>query len=293
MRPKLRQLQYLIALKDNGSFSLAAEACHVTQSTLSAGIKELEAILNQTLVDRSLKKVRLTPQGEEITTQAKTILDQVDALMSHARRLEAPLTGPYRLGIIPTIAPYLLPRILKPLQEKFPVLEMRLYEDLTENLLERLRAGLLDSVLIAFPYTLEDMDYEILASEPFVLACSAAQDHWKSPIKLDDLNEEGLLLLEDGHCLRDHALQACRLQNRKTRQTFSASSLPTLIQMVANGYGTTLLPEMAIKEGLPSEIRIKDFAAPKPSREIGLAWMSRSPRSEDGKTLAKALADLL
>jgi LysR family hydrogen peroxide-inducible transcriptional activator len=291
--PSLRQLSYLLALEASGSFSQAAAESNVTQSTLSAGIKELESITGCALVDRSTRHARLTAAGEEVATYAAKILEDTQTLMKKARQLSRPMSGPLRLGVIPTIAPYLLPQILTPLQESFPALELQLQEDLTDRLLEKMRRGQLDAALMAFPYDLPDMETEIFLEEPFLLACRAGHSPAAVPLKPSDLEGEPLLLLEDGHCLRDHALQACNLQGSAARKTFSAASLPTLIQMVAHGYGSTLLPEMAVREGLPENIRLFPFKNPKPSRQIGLAWKKGAAQGANVKTLAKRLKELL
>lgn len=291
--PTLRQLSYLIAVKATGSFSLAARSSFVTQSTLSAGIKELETITGCALIDRSTRHARLTAAGEEVARYAARILEDSQSLMKKARQMSQPMAGPLRLGVIPTVAPYFLPKILTPLQDTYPDLELQLQEDLTERLLEKLRAGALDAALMAFPYDLPDMEVEILFSEPFYLACSTARKTPQEPISPADLEGEELLLLEDGHCLRDHALQACRLQASAQRKTFSAASLPTLIQMVAHGYGATLLPAMAAEEGLPETIRLVGFKKPQPARQIGIAWKKGAAQGQNVKTLAKTLRDLL
>lgn len=291
--PTLRQLSYLLALKSAGSFSAAAEQAFVTQSTLSAGIKELEGIIGCSLVDRSSRQIRLSAAGEDVARHAAKIIEDTQDLMRKARQMSAPMAGPMRLGVIPTVAPYLLPRILTPLREAFPKLDLRLAEDLTERLLEKIRNGTLDAALMAFPYDLPDMEVEILFEEPFVLACAANGPSPKGPLTPDDLEGIDLLLLDDGHCLRDHALMACRLQTSRSRKTFSASSLPTLIQMVAHGYGSTLLPAMAAQGELPENIRLIPFKKPQPSRQIGLAWKKGAPQGEDVKILAKTLKELL
>jgi LysR family hydrogen peroxide-inducible transcriptional activator len=288
IRPTLRQLEYLIALEDTGSFSRAAEKCLVTQSTLSAGIKELETILGQKVIERG-RKASLTPFGQQTSDQARKIFTDVDSILARSKSLCLPLSGPLRLGVIPTIAPYLLPRILPGLQKQFPTLELQLHEDLTERLLEQLHQGRLDVILMAFPYDTPGLSQKILFSEDFVVACPKGHKHPKA-YKTEDLAGEKLLLLEDGHCLRDHALSACKIRLPRQRKTFSATSLPTLIQMVASGYGITLLPEMAGKKGaLPSNLELIPFKNPKPSREIGLAWPKNSPLAQD----ASALHDFL
>lgn len=291
--PSFRQISYLLALSETGSFSAAALKCNVTQSTLSAGIRELEDIAGHPLADRSSRKITLTAAGRDMAETGKAMMGEMDRLMKRLHHQGRPMAGPLRLGVIPTIAPYLLPKILTPLQEAFPDLDLQLQEDLTHRLVEKLRTGALEAALMAFPYDLPGMEVDIFLSEPFVLACAAADKRPQKPLAIDDLDGEDLLLLEDGHCLRDHALQACRLQSPQSRKTFSASSLPTLIQMVAHGYGATLLPEMATFQGVPESIRLIPFKNPKPARQIGLAWKRGAPHAGDVKTLAKKLRSLL
>lgn len=285
--PSLKQLQYLTALADHGSFSEAAAQCHVTQSTLSAGIASLENLLGQKLVDRSQRASTLTPLGLETVERARKILSDSRDLVTRVRALDMPLSGPLRLGIIPTIAPYLLPQILPGLQSGFPQLELHMHEDMSARLVESLRQGQLDMIVLALPYDTDGMVQEKLFSEQFMLAAPKGQWAGHDPARLDDLDGEALLLLEDGHCLRDHALAACNLKPRRQRQAFNASSLPTLIQMVSHGYGLTLLPEMAVRwSDLPRSIEIIPFAKPCPTRDIGLAWRRNHPRHDDFIRLA-------
>ncbi len=292
MRPTLKQLDYLIALKQEGSFSKAAEHCFVTQSTLSAGIKELENTLGHILVDRSSRDIILTPLGEDIFEQALKISNQVDELVMLAKNQEEPLTGTLRLGVIPTIAPYMLPRILPSLQQDFPGLNIELHEDLTERLIEQLMRRKLDILLMAFPHATQDIEHHILFEEPFVIAAPHNR-YKKQSVSLDFLDDKSVLLLEDGHCLRDHALQACKLQKTAQKRTFSATSLPTLIQMINHGYGVTLLPKMAAEAGtLPANIDILEFKSPKPTRQIGLAWRKTSPHAREYQLLADHIQKL-
>lgn len=285
--PSLRQLQYLIAVADTGSFSEAANICHVTQSTLSAGIAALEGLAGHRLIDRSGRTSTLTASGADMLERARGIVAEAGDMMARLHTLSAPLSGPLRLGIIPTVAPYLLPRILPALQTGFPQLELQIKEDLSDRLVEALRAGQLDVLLMAFPFVTEGMAQEPLFTEDFVIAAPAGKWKGPNPANMNDLNIDGLLLLEEGHCLRDHALAACKLQPRRQRQAFNASSLPTLIQMVGHGYGFTLLPEMgAQKENLPETIEIVPFAAPAPRREIGLVWRKNNARARDYRMLA-------
>lgn len=289
MQPTLRQLNYLNAIRAEGSFSRAAESCHVTQSTLSAGIKELEDAMGHRLVERG-RTARLTQFGEEVAKTAREIEEKMNALRARAAQLNKPMSGPLRLGVIPTVAPYLLPQILPALQKKFPALEIQLREDLTDRLLEQLEQGRLDLVLMAFPYDTPGMEQHALFAENFLLARPKNEKKSKT-VSPGDLEEENLLLLDEGHCLRDHALDACKLKRPKERSPFSATSLPTLIQMVNAGYGSTLLPEMAAR-ALPAGVALASFARPAPSRQIGFAWPANHPRKEDLRLFAKTVKEL-
>jgi LysR family transcriptional regulator, hydrogen peroxide-inducible genes activator len=279
IRPTLRQLSFLVAIAEEKSFSRAAELCHVTQSTMSAGIKDLEEILGQPLVNRLGRTSTLTPLGEETVDSAKRLLDDIDAIVSRANQRQTPLSGILRLGVIPTIAPYMLPVILPELQTNYPHLDLQIHEDLTSRLLQHLDQGRLDAVLMAFPYETQGLETHILGEESFVLA-SPKSRKVPTTLNLGDLKPDDLLLLEDGHCMRDQALSACQLKVSNKRKTFSATSLPTLIQMVANGYGITLLPEMALNN-LPANIQLTTFTNPLPTRLIGLSWKKNTPQKRD------------
>ena len=288
--PKLRQLQYLVALADAKSFSKAADICNVTQSTLSAGIKDLENTLQQVLVDRSSRKVVLTAFGKELEGEARDMLQQAEGIVNRAKTLNDPFRGTLRLGVIPTIAPYALPSVLPLLQKSYPQLNIQIHEDLSARLVEKLENGYLDMILMAFPFDVNGLDYEVLAKESFVVASPRGQLKTSQKFKMDDLENHKVLLLEDGHCLRDHALEACNLSPRKNWQSFSATSLPTLIEMVRHGYGLTLLPEMAIKGGAtPKDIDIIPFKTPLPTRQIGLAWRRGSTITAIQKDLSKTI----
>lgn len=294
-RLTLRQLEYLTAIEDAGSFSMAAEKCLVTQSTLSAGIKELETLLGQKLIERGRRGAALTPFGQRAAESARRIFAETDALLAKSESLSAPLSGPLRLGVIPTVAPYLLPRILPGIQEEFPGLELQLHEDMTGRLLEELRRGRLDAALMAFPFDTPGMTQKTLFREEFIVACPKGYAH-PPAFEATDLDREKLLLLEDGHCLRDHALLACDIRPQSfqsRRRAFSATSLPTLIQMVGHGFGITLLPEMAARAGsLPPELELVPFSAPAPGRDIGLAWMQRHPKTRDFELLGGTIEKL-
>ena len=244
-RPSIKQLQYLLAIYEKKSFKDAAEECAITQGTMSAAIRDLEEILGQQLVIRGRKQANLPPFGLEVVAKAADILDKTDEIVMRAKLLKEPLSGPLRIGIIPTIAPYLLPEFLPRLTENHPKLEPHLHEELTDNLLESLQKSQIDIAILAFPYDTPEMTQMILYEEPFYAAIAENVDIGKESLNINDLEPDKLLLLEDGHCLRDHALSACDLQLPKRRKTFSATSLPTLIQMVRAGFGMTLLPDMA------------------------------------------------
>ncbi|MFK7838713.1 MAG: hydrogen peroxide-inducible genes activator [Bdellovibrionales bacterium] len=291
IRPTIRQLSYLIAIDEYGSFVAAADHCAVTQSTLSSGIKELESILEQKVVNRGRKETILTPFGVEVLKTAKAIIDDADKIITRAQLLKEPLSGPLRLGVIPTIAPYMLPDLLPKIRRKFPNLELQIIEDMTDNLLERLDKRKIDVILMAFPYDTPNKARYNLFEEKFFLVASTNQSFDVREMKVEDLNSEELLLLEDGHCMRRHALDACNLQDTKHRKVFSTTSLPTIIQMVRHGFGMTLLPEMACKtSGLESGMRIIPFSgSSSPTRQIGLCWRDNDLRKADYEMLAQSI----
>lgn len=299
MLPTLRQLQFLTSLARNGSFSRAADECCVSQSTLSAGVKELETILGAALVDRSSRQFGLTPVGEDVAARADDVIARAEDIVRVAAQ-RPPLTGDLRLGMIPTIGPFLLPRLMPQLTEASPTLRPFLREDLTEALVADLRAGRLDMAILAMPVETAGLDTLIFAVDPFVVACApghpfADRDH----VSFDELSEAKLLLLEDGHCLRDHALSACRLQDRRVAEAFGATSLFTLAQMVRAGLGVTLLPQLAVDAGLAESTGLltrplvgagTDEA---PSRDLGIAWRSGSGREDEAQMLASLMPGLL
>ena len=293
--PTSRQMQYLLALSKHGTFAKAASACAVTQSTLSAGIQDMEAILGANLIDRSNRKgVRFTPTGESILKDCRTIISRMEEMTYRAQIQSKPLSWPLRMGVIPTIAPYLLPKILKPLQDYFPGLELHIHEVRSAPLVERIHDGTLDFGLMAFPYDLKGLMEYPMTTERFVCAAPKGQFDGHSVLVMDDLKDQKLLLLEDGHCLRDHALAACKFRPAKELETFSASSLPTILQMVSQGYGVTMIPEMVAKsELLPKGIRLVPFRGGSPERQIGIAWNERGLRSDDVRTVADILHKLM
>jgi LysR family hydrogen peroxide-inducible transcriptional activator len=291
--PTLRQLQYLLALSKYRSFSKAADACCVTQSTLSGAIKELETILGARLVDRDRRTVIITSAGAEAVARAQGIVGEAEALVDWAHRDTGPLIGTLRLGIIPTIAPFLLPRVLPRIKEAFPGLTLRLREETTAKLLDALKAGDLDLVLMAFPYDAAGLETAILAEDPLLLAEPGPAASERSPAAVEDIAGRPVLLLEDGHCLRDHALAACTLPTAQVDE-FGATSLFTLTRMVEAGYGVTLLPKLAVDAGLCGEAKlaVRPLKSPAPARRIGLAWRRNASRAGDYTILADFLRDL-
>lgn len=275
----LRDLRYLVALADLRHFGKAADACFVSQPTLSTQVRKLEEELGVTLVERAPRKVMLTTAGQEVVARARQILADVDQMKEAARRSQDPESGTLRLGVFPTLGPYLLPHVLPKLQERFPKLELLLIEEKSDVLLARLREGKLDAALLALPVHDEQLHAEWLFDEPFVLATPAQHRLASSAsMTMDQLAGETLLLLEDGHCLRDQALDVCRLSGANERNGFRATSLETLRQMVAAGVGVTLLPALSVHAPVvqPANIRLVAFCDPVPSREIALVWRKSS-----------------
>lgn len=279
----LRDLAYLVAVADHRHFGRAADACFVSQPTLSTQIRKLEAELGVTLIERGPRDAMLTPVGEEVVARARSILRDVDQLRVVADRASDRDAGTLRLGAFPTLAPYLLPHIVPAIHRRFPRLELLLVEEKSEELEARLRDGRLDAALLALPVSGGALEVAPLFDEPFVLAVPA--DHpladTDGPISTASLRGERLLLLEDGHCLREQALSVCSLAGAAERDGFRATSLETLRQMVASHVGITLLPELAVTPPVPASpaIRLLPFRAPAPSRRIGLLWRTSSPDS--------------
>lgn len=292
--PTLRQLRYLVALAEHHHFGRAAEACSATQSTLSAGLQELESLLGASLVERTKRKVLMTPLGDAIVARARAVLRGAEDITDMARAACKPLSGLIRLGVIPTIAPFLLPKAMPGLRQAYPDLKLVLREDLTARLLERLSRGELDVALLALPYDAPEMETLILADDPFVLACPP--DHPLAGlvrITGADLAQARLLLLEEGHCLREHALAACALPPPVRGEDVLGTSLGTLVQMVASGLGVTLLPQMAITAGIlrGTDLITRPLAGAG-SRQLGLVWRKSSARSDEFTLLGKALTRL-
>lgn len=293
--PSLRQLQFLIALRDEGSFVAAAEAVGVTQPTLSAGIKELEAALGAVLVERGRSGAALTVAGETAAAGAERALAEVNDLVWRTRAAGEPMSGVFRLGAIPTIAPFLLPRALPLLKQRFPKLQLHLREDLTPRLLEALRARALDAALIALPYEAAGIAVEPIVDDEFLFLCPG--DHplaKRNDLAPEQVNVDELLLLEDGHCLREHALSICHLPPGRRGADVAATSLHTLVQMVAGGMGVTLLPKIAADNGAATgaSVSIRPFARPVIGRSIAVAWRCGGQREQEARMLAETLRSL-
>lgn len=288
----LRQLRYLESLAETRHFGHAAQACAVSQPALSMQIKELEDELSVSLVERRKTGIELTAQGEEIARRARSILASVRDLMDYAKHQEGVLSGVLKLGAIPSISPYLLPAALPELQRRFPALSLQLHETVTSNLVRKLVTGALDVILVALPIDDPEVDTFPLFDDRFILAVKATKRNQRlRHASAEMLSHDRLLLLEEGHCLRDQALSYCHMVTREARESFGASSLATIVQMVANGYGITLLPEMAIASEIHSggDIGLLRFRAPEPKREIGLAWRKTSPLKRDFIQFAELL----
>ena len=278
----LRDLRYFVALADTRHFGKAAERSFVSQPTLSAQIKKLETYLGVQLIERQPRKVTLTETGAKILPLARRILQESDEIVSMARNEHDPLSGKLKVGLIPTIGPYLLPLIARKLRKQLPRLKLLLYEYQTQPLLEKLRAGDIDLGILALPVPLDGLEVRPLYLESFTLAVPTNSPLAKrANIKVDDLNGETLLLLEDGHCLRDQALDVCSHIDVKESEDYRATSLETLRQMVAAGLGITLLPELATRGpfGSGHGLAVKQFARPVPSRSVGAVWRKSTART--------------
>ena len=294
MMPTVKQLKYLCAVAEHRHFSKAAAACHVTQSTLSAAIKDLESQLGVVVFERTKKTVFITPLGERLLHQARIILGDVQNFVSLARANEGALTGEVRLGVIPTIGPFILPPILSELRRSYPKLKLYLKEELSAELLLQLQQGRLDLIMLAFPYAMPDMETISLFKDEFLLCLSPGHKLEKlKQVRQQHLRGESLLLLEEGHCLRDHALEACKLQSAETDLVYQGTSLHTLVQMVANGLGVTLLPEMAVQANVlgDTHLQLKRFSNENVCRQIGMAWRRSDPRRDDYLLLAEFIKD--
>ena len=291
----LRDLKYLVALAEHKHFGRAAEASFVSQPTLSTQIRKLEDELGVALVERAPRRVMLTPVGHDIAERARRVIAEVDQMAEIARRSQDPEAGTVRLGMFPTLGPYLLPHVVPQLRERFPRLELLLVEEKTDQILARLRDGRLDAGLLALPIHDDQLHVEPLFDEPFMLAVPrthpmATRDH----LHVEDLDDQHLLLLEEGHCLRDQALDVCRMSGADERDGFRATSLETLRQMVASGVGITLLPMLAVQPPIPPSpgIHLLSFDGQPPHRQIAMVWRKSSAMDDFLHKLAEEFARL-
>lgn len=294
--PTLRQLQFLVALSETGSFSRAAEACHVTQPTLSAGIKELEDLFGVSLAEREARGATLTHAGEIAAARASALLADAHALVQSVTSAGALFSGPFNLGAIPTIAPFVLPQTVSVLTKRYPDLKLYLTEDRTSRLVDQLKARTLDAAFIALPWDAPGIDTLALFDDEFLLAAPAQHPlARKNGLSPDDLKGEDLLLLEDGHCLREHALSACRIKPGPGREQVAATSLGTLVNMVAGGLGVSLIPRLAADNGLTlgPDVALRAFVTPVIGRQIGIAWKTGSPREAEARKLGELVRDQL
>lgn len=292
--PSIRQLSFFVALVEHQSFSRAADSVHVTQPALSTSIKDLEELLGNALVIRTPKMITPTPIGELVYTRAKQILNDCTDLVAEGSRGVESLAGKFSLGIIPTIAPFLLPRIFAPLKAAFPDLNLSVRESQTDTLIEDINARKLDAAIIALPWETHYLAHETIFDEAlFALIPATHALAKKDKITSRDIVADDLLMLEKGHCLRDHTLAACRLSDTMP-MGLSASSLATLLHMVAGGFGVTLLPEMArtMAQGFAPQTVIKPFNPARVGRKIALVWREASPKTDDCTAFASFLKDL-
>ncbi len=293
--PAPQQLRYLLALAEHQHFGRAADACAVTQSTLSAGLLALERQLDARILDRDgSKKVLFTPLGCELLGRARAAMAALEAVVETADAARAPMSGPLRLGVIPTVGALLLPRLMPALRAAFPKLRLFLREDTTDRLLDRLAAGQLDVALLALPCDCAGTEHMPVVRDDFIAALPPGHPlAERAEVPVSALAAERLLLLEDGHCLRDQALAACGRLRQDDGDGFAATSLHTLVQMVAGGLGVTLLPRIAVEAGVTAgtNVVLRPLAAPGASRMLGYAWRPNTPRAADYRALVPALAE--
>ena len=290
--PTLKQLQYLVALHEHGHFGRAAEACFVSQSTLSAGLRDLETLLGVALVERTKRSLRFTPLGEAVVAKAHRILREAEELSELIESSGQPLVGVVRMSVIPTIAPFLLPKMLPRLRRERPALKLFLREEPSAAAMESLHHGRADCVLLALPYPTGEVDKETIELDALFVAFP--RDTFRvipEEILPGLIDEHRLLLLEDGHCLKDHALAACNRPELRASAAMIGTSLHTLVQMVDNGLGLTMLPEMALDAGIlnGTDVTARPLASATANREIALVWRKNSPRAEEFRLLAEEL----
>ena len=291
--PTLKQLRYFLALADSGHFGRAAASCFVSQSAFSSAIAELENRLGTQLVDRTNRTVTITATGQDIAVQARLCLQDVESLVEMGRGERGPLCGELRLGVIPTIAPFLLPKALPKLRRKFPQLELYLTEDQTQRIYGRLMDGELDVILLALPWEMRGVEVEALFKDRFCLAYRDGTDRVDPDnYRFSRLDADSILLLEDGHCLRDHALAACKIKNTQKVRPFAASSLLTLVEMLDADLGISFLPAMSRDSSLLRNTQVKlSEMGDRSYRTIGLAWRKGSTRGDEFKLLGNFIAE--
>jgi len=287
--PTIKQLKYFVALTESGHFGRAAERCFVSQSAFSHAIREFEETLDAQLVDRTNRNVTITADGREVAVQARLVLRDLDSLVETARGAKEPLAGDLRLGVIPTIAPFVLPDALPTIRKQYPELRLLLTEDQTQRIYARLMEGELDVLLMALPWEMQGVEKLPLFRDAFCLACHKNTQHVEPEnYRFNRLDSDSVLLLEDGHCLREHALAACKIRNTQKVSRFGASSLLTLIEMVDADLGVTFLPEMARGSSLLQNTRVKLYSMGERSyRTIGLVWRKGSRRTEEFRLLGE------
>ena len=293
--PTVKQLRYFVALEEHKHFGRAAQACFVTQSAFSVAIQELESLLQVSLVDRTNRSVTITSIGAQIASQARLVLFDIEGMVDYAQSLQAPLSGPLKIGVIPTIAPFILPKVLPLLRKNFPKLDLYLKEDQTTRIHAALLEGELDLLLLALPFDLRNVDTMSLFKDYFKLAYQ--KDTTKivpHNYKLSKLDSDNIILMEDGHCLRDHTLSACKIRKQDQVNKFSANSLTTLVQMVNSDLGITFLPEIALNSGIlkNTDVVVEDLSE-RSYRTIGLAWRKSSMRKDEFKLLGDAIKSIM
>jgi len=293
--PTIKQLQYLVSLRQHGHFGKAAEACFVTQSTLSAGLRELETLLGVVLVERTRRVVRFTALGEKVADKAVRVLREAEELAELARAEGKPLHGELRMGVIPTIAPFLLPAMLPQLRREWPSLKLYLREETSQAACDALHRGQLDCVLLALPYPCGDVEVAPLFDDWLFVAFPGGEAPLGSTVEVAAIDENRLLLLEDGHCLKDHALSACNRPDLRAHAAMMGTSLHTLVQMVDNGLGLTFIPSMAIEAGILDGTRVdaKPLRSDHGFRRVALIWRRSSPRESELQLLATALRRII
>lgn len=293
--PTIKQLQYLVALREHGHFGKAADSCFVTQSTLSAGLRELETLLGVTLVERTRRIVRFTALGEKVADKAVRVLREAEELGELARAEGQPLHGELRMGVIPTIAPFLLPAMLPQLRREWPKLKLYLREETSQAACDALHRGQLDCVLLALPYNCGDVDSAPLFEDRLFVAYPKGEAPHGAMVDVAAIDEGRMLLLEDGHCLKDHALSACNRPELRAHAAMMGTSLHTLVQMVDNGLGLTFIPAMAIDAGIleGTGVDAKPLRSEHGFRQIALIWRRSSPRESEFQMLATSLRQII